>query len=231
MPLILNIDTATEFASVCLAKDEEVLMLISNNEQKNHASFLQPAIKKIFEQTGYTLNRIDVVAVSNGPGSYTGLRVGLSSAKGLCFALNKPLILLNTLEIMASGCIQSYQKEATMGGDLRFCPMIDARRMDVFAAVYTTKMETLVAPQALTISENSFKDFLHAHSIIFFGSGSTKCENLLATPHSVFSKFNHSAASMVLLSLQQYQLSAFADLAYSEPFYLKEFYTPAKKLI
>ncbi|MBA4198647.1 MAG: tRNA (adenosine(37)-N6)-threonylcarbamoyltransferase complex dimerization subunit type 1 TsaB [Chitinophaga sp.] len=231
MPLILNIDTATEFASVCLAKDEEILMLVSNKEQKNHASFLQPAIKKIAEETGYTLNEIDAVAVSNGPGSYTGLRVGLSSAKGLCFALNKPLLLLNTLEIMAWGCIAEYEKNNSINDNLLFCPMIDARRMDVFAAVYTTNLHVVVAPQALKINENSFSELLNNQPIIFFGSGSGKCENILTNPNSIFSKFNHSAASMVSLSLQQYQKAAFSDLAYSEPFYLKEFYTLAKKLI
>jgi tRNA threonylcarbamoyladenosine biosynthesis protein TsaB len=231
MPLILNIDTATTLASVCLAKNEEVLMLITNSEQKKHASFLQPAIQKIAAQTGYTLNQIDAVAVSNGPGSYTGLRVGLSSAKGLCFALNKPLLLLNTLEIMAAGCIEEFKKQNSGNSHTLFCPMIDAKRMDVFTAVYTANLEILAVPEAKTVHENTFSELLGQYPVIFFGSGSTKCENLLSHNNSIFSKFSHSAASMVSISFKKYTRKDFADIAYSEPFYLKEFYTPSKKLI
>lgn len=133
MPLILHIDTATNYASICISKDDVVLGFEENAEQKNHASFLQPAIKAMFAKCNFNLSDIDAVAVTNGPGSYTGLRVGLASAKGLCFALNKALILLNTLQVMAAASIESKKEEDI---DILFCPMIDARRMEVFTALY-----------------------------------------------------------------------------------------------
>ena len=132
MLLLLNIDTATEHASVCLSKDGIVLGLIESSEQKNHAAFVQPAIQQIINESDYTLADIDAVAATSGPGSYTGLRVGLASAKGICYALDKPLILVNTLETMAQSILYNYQStNQPINQSTLLCPLIDARRMEV----------------------------------------------------------------------------------------------------
>src|SRR5678816_960051 len=129
MPLILTIDTATEIATVCISEEDQVLESISNEDQKQHASFLQDGIKNLLQKCGISQKDISAVSVTAGPGSYTGLRVGIASAKGLSYALNIPLILLNTLEVMAKAVMTS---DKNITGNVLFCPMIDARRMDIF---------------------------------------------------------------------------------------------------
>ena len=172
MPLILNIDTATEHASVCLSKDEVVLEVIESNEQKNHASFVQPAIQQLMMRTSWQLSDIDAVAVTSGPGSYTGLRVGLSSAKGICYALDKPLILINTLEVMAESILVHYQSIHQLIDKSTFiCPMIDARRMEVFAAVYDKSMNEKIPAHSLIIDETSFASELISGNVLFCGNG------------------------------------------------------------
>ena len=166
MALILNIDTAVDVASICLAKDGKILSIAKNESQKDHASWLHIAIKEIFEKNNLELGSVDAIAVTGGPGSYTGLRIGMATAKGICFALNKPLISLNTLLVMANAA-----KEES--ADL-LCPMIDARRMEVFTAIYTKELEIVKDPAAITLNENSFAEYLSSNSICFFGNGSNK---------------------------------------------------------
>lgn len=224
MALVLNIDTATEFASVCLANDHAILAMEKSMDQKSHASFIQPAIKNIALTTGIALSRIDAVAVTSGPGSYTGLRVGLSTAKGLCYALNKPLILVNTLEVMAASIItETLQSDA--GEEILFCPMIDARRMEVFAAVYDKDFILKVEPHAAILDENSFAGLLSKQKIIFSGSGQKKFQNIISGSNAIFSEHIHDASALSQRSFLKFGQNQFADLAYSEPFYLKEFYT------
>ena len=225
MPLILNIDTATEFASICLSRNGVVIGFEENKEQKSHASFLQPAIKKMMYDVQCTLYDVDAIAVTNGPGSYTGLRVGLSSAKGLCFALNKPLILLNTLKVMANG-ISKNEGEVS---NLVFCPMIDARRMEVFTALYNKNLEYLLQPTAMILDEISFVEVLSNNKIIFSGSGSEKFKEITKNNNAIFTNVQYSAKNMVQLSEQMFAEKQFADLAYSSPDYCKEFYTPMGK--
>lgn len=242
MSLFLNIDTATENASTCISDSEKVLAIEKSIDQKNHASFIQPAIKKLFQSCEQQLSNLDAIAVTAGPGSYTGLRVGLATAKGLCYALNKPLILLNTLEVMAQASIneqlatknnQPLLHPAT--GNLQpatlFCPMIDARRMEVFTAIYNDKLQTILPPAAIILNENIFDDYLAVHQIIFSGSGSFKLKNILHHPNVIFSKTQHSAAHMMLLTVKAFTQQQFANIAYSEPFYLKEFFTPSRSVI
>lgn len=228
MALILNIDTATEHAGVCLSLDDTILSLEETFEQKSHASFIQPAIQRVVKTAGYTLQQLDAVAVSAGPGSYTGLRVGLASAKGLCYALNKPLIMLNTLNIMASASIQARKKEGADTASMLFCPMIDARRMEVFTALYTDELEEIVAASAEILDENAFPDSLYNKTIIFTGSGSIKAK-IIRRRQAVFAETGYSVAEMAILSGRAYRQHNFANLAYSTPFYLKEFYKPIKK--
>jgi tRNA threonylcarbamoyladenosine biosynthesis protein TsaB len=227
MALILNIDTATEYASACLSKDGQLLAIESNPNQKDHASFIQPAIQRILSTAGCALSSIDAIAVSNGPGSYTGLRVGLSTAKGLCYALDKPLILINTLEIIATAAIQHAGETAA---SYLFCPMIDARRMEVFMAVYDHELKQSVAPAAMILDENSFSGLLEQHSIIFSGSGAVKFEKINSHSKAKFFQIKHDARHMQTIAQKMYLLKSFADNAYSEPFYLKEFFTPASNL-
>lgn len=227
MALILNIDTATEHASVCLSKDGQLLAIESNPNQKDHAAFVQPAIEKLLQVTGCKLQEIDAIAVSNGPGSYTGLRVGLSTAKGICYALDKPLILINTLEIIATAAIQSTinQQPSTL-----FCPMIDARRMEVFTAVYNLQLQKIVEPTAMILNENSFEDLLQQHTIVFNGNGADKFKNVLKNNNAIFQNIQHDAGHMQTIAENMNLLKSFADKAYSEPYYLKEFFTPAQKI-
>jgi tRNA threonylcarbamoyladenosine biosynthesis protein TsaB len=235
MPLILNIDTATENASVCISNDDEILAIKNNETPKDHASFLQPAIKKIIAVANLQLSDIDAVSVTAGPGSYTGLRVGLSSAKGLCYALNKPLILINTLDVMAFAAIKEFQTTLYKAEDqsqqinILFCPMIDARRMEVFTALYDKQLETIDVPASMILNEVSFAAQLQGNKIIFSGSGSRKFQTLVSHPNALFSAVQHYAVHLALLSLKAFHSNKFADLAYSEPFYLKEFFTLFKK--
>ncbi len=232
MALILNIDTATEYASACLSRDGVVIAIESNPNQKDHGAFIQPAIKKMIQAASCTLQDIDAIAVSNGPGSYTGLRVGLSTAKGLCYALNKPLLLINTLEVIATAAIQNRNQLSTVNRQLPtvFCPMIDARRMEVFAAVYDDKLREIQSPAAKIIDADSFSDMLINYNIVFSGSGAEKFKKIVANNNAYFLQAQHDAGHMATIAENLYLLKSFADKAYSEPFYLKEFFTPAQKL-
>ena len=220
MALILNIDTAVDVASLCLAKDGEVLSIARNESQKDHAAWLHIGIKEIFEKNGLELRSVDAIAVTGGPGSYTGLRIGMATAKGICFALNKPLISLNTLLVMGNAAKNE-------SADL-LCPMIDARRMEVFTAIYTKELKIVKDPAAITLNENSFAEYLSNNSICFFGNGSNKFQAIEKSPQAFFSNIKTDASSMISLSEKSFTEKKFADLAYAEPLYLKEFYTPAK---
>ncbi|HAK11232.1 MAG TPA: tRNA (adenosine(37)-N6)-threonylcarbamoyltransferase complex dimerization subunit type 1 TsaB [Chitinophagaceae bacterium] len=224
MAILLHIDTATEFAVVGFSKDGEVLAEQENLEQQQHAAFLQPAIQALSKKLGLPLQQIDAVVVSNGPGSYTGLRVGLASAKGICFALQKPLITLNTLQIMAHAARKAFPK-----ADL-FCPMIDARRMEVFTAVYDQSLNEVMPPQAMILEAASFMDRLASKTIVFTGSGQEKFHQICTHPNAQFALLRHAVTDMCPLGEQAFVNQQFADLAYAEPFYSKAFYSaPPKK--
>jgi tRNA threonylcarbamoyladenosine biosynthesis protein TsaB len=230
MPLLLNIDTATEHASVCLSKNDTILGLIESSEQKNHASFVQPAIQELMATSHCELKDVDAIAATAGPGSYTGLRVGLASAKGICYALGKPLILVNTLEVMAQS-ILSYYQSANQDIDPAslLCPLIDARRMEVFTALYTTDLIEKEAPHALIVDENSFTSLLNSQPVIFSGTGYHKVEKTILHPSAIFLNTQHNATHLAIRAINAYQSGCFADLAYSEPLYVKEFFNPGKQ--
>lgn len=220
MALILNIDTAVETASVCLAKDDEVLSIVKNEKQKDHAVWLHLAIKEVFEKNVLELKTIDATAITGGPGSYTGLRIGMATVKGICYALAKPMIILNTLQVMAN----SARHE---NADL-LCPMIDARRMEVFTALYSKDLQTIKEAAAITLNEQSFDEELANHRICFFGNGSDKFRSIKKNKNAFFSLVDTDASHMAPLSEDKFRRKEFADLAYAEPIYLKEFYTPAR---
>lgn len=223
MALILNIDTSLDTASLCLARDNEVIQLVFNESQKDHAAWIHNAIQEILQNAGCTINMLDAVAVSIGPGSYTGLRIGLASAKGLCYALNIPLIIVNTLKIIAAA---SRQNAAGY-----ICPMIDARRMEVFTAVYDKNLEEINSPQSYIIDDPRFISFLPAGNILFCGNGSKKLQKISPDPRYIFDTSVSNASHLAELSQNCYVNKQFADIAYTEPLYIKEFYTPAKGLM
>jgi len=219
--LILNIDTAVQTSSVCLANDEKILGTKINPEQKDSAAWLHVAIKELLEEQKVLLKDVKAIAISEGPGSYTGLRVGMSAAKGLCYALNIPLIGISTLQMMASAAIN-------LDTDL-YCPMIDARRMEVFAAVFDKGLNVVLPPHNLILNENSFDEFMANNRMLFFGNGSDKFRSLARHSNADFQWIEATAEHMILLSLSMYKQGIFADLAYAEPFYGKDFHSPFVK--
>ncbi len=229
MPLLLCIDTATEHASVCLSRGNVVLGLIESTEQKNHASFVQPAIQQLTDKSGYQLKEVDAIAVTAGPGSYTGLRVGLASAKGICYAIDKPLILIDTLEVMAQSVLSQFVLNNQAIDPLTLlCPLIDARRMEVFTALYNLSLQEIQPPHALILDTQSFHPILAQQPVIFSGSGHYKLKELISHQNAVFANIQHNASHLAIRSLIAYESNRFADIAYSEPLYVKEFFHPAK---
>ena len=224
MSLILNIDTTSETALVNIAKDEVVLFEEVNREQRDHAAFLHPAIQLLQKKAGITIKEIDAIAVSHGPGSYTGMRVGMASAKGLCYALHKPFITVNQLEMLAKDVIDNLENTET---DLLYCPMIDARRMEVFTALYHKNLSEEFSPSALILDENSFSNFLLKNKIIFFGSGAGKWQQLCKHKNALFANAVNKGLAMSRLTFDKFRTKDFSDLAYTEPLYIKEFYTTA----
>ena len=220
MGLILNLETATTVCSVALAKDGQLLSMEEVNGDYTHAENLNLFIEKVLQKTGLSLAALDAVSISKGPGSYTGLRIGVSTAKGLCFSLNKPLIAINTLEHSAHACAQQHGDKDTL-----FCPMIDARRMEVYCAIFNKENKLVSPTTAAIIDEHSFEAMLQKQKIYFFGDGAEKCKtSLAAQSNAVFvDQFFPSAKNMTALSENAFQNKQFEDVAYFEPFYLKDF--------
>lgn len=221
MAIILCIDTAAEMATIGLGTEDEILASEINTDQKNHASFAQPAIQRALANTSLEFNQIDAVAVVNGPGSYTGLRVGLASAKGICYTLNIPLITLNTLTVMALAAVEFFNDSSIL-----YCPLIDARRNEVFTAVYNSELDILLPPQPKIVEPESFNIFLERQRVVFFGSGHNKCGKIISHKNAVFKDVHYTINHMNLLALEAYRKNQFADIAYIEPFYTKEFFSP-----
>ncbi len=224
MPLILNIDTSTEAASICLCKEGKKLLLMENNDQKDHAAWLHVAIEKIMRDSGNAMKDLSAVAITSGPGSYTGLRVSMATAKGLCYALQIPLITENTLQVMAFGA-----KEKNTDDAILFCPMIDARRMEVFTALYNNNLDEIISPTAMVLDENSFSEELKSHKIIFFGNGSKKWQAISKLADDFFTDIHVLTEYLGNLSYKKFINNQFTDIVYSEPVYTKEFYIHTKK--
>ena len=229
--MILSIDTATDQASVTIAQNGEVIGTVTNDNQKDHAAWIQVAISNLLQLKGITMQQLKAIAVTAGPGSYTGLRVGMATAKGLCFALQIPLITINTLQAMAYTVIDQMGSDvAHMEAPLCYCPMIDARRMEVFTAVYDDQLQEIISPKAMILDELNFKEELNNRSLICFGNGSFKWKNVSRYPNILFINENIDIAkSLAKLASSLHLTQDFANLAYTEPVYLKEFYTYIKK--
>ncbi len=223
MALVLNIETATTNCSVSLSKDGETLVLKEDNSSGySHAETLHVFIDEVFKIAKMKPSEIDAVAVSKGPGSYTGLRIGVSSAKGLCFALNKPLIAVDTLESLA------HQIQIEEGF---IVPMLDARRMEVYSAIYNSKLELHRKIEAEILTEESYKTLLETGKVYFVGNGVEKTKSLIQHPNAVFIEDKlPSANEMALLSEVKHKKSDTEDVAYFEPYYLKDFVALKKKV-
>lgn len=221
MPLILNIDTASENAHVSIANDGHILQVRSNHTQKDHASFLQTAVLALLSDEGINIKEIDAVAVTAGPGSYTGLRVGFAAAKGFCYALKAPFITVSTLGMLAASAILHLKKD-----DLEkvlLCPMMDARRMEVFTAVYHQKLDPYTHPCAMILDNSSFEKELTNNKVLFFGSGAAKWQLVCNHANAVFKNIPIYPEALSSLSNRLFLEKNFTSLAYSEPLYLKEF--------
>lgn len=223
MALILLIDTATEQGGIWLSKDGEVLASDVETNQRDHASWIHIAIRKMFENAALELSALDAIAVSEGPGSYTGLRVAMSTAKGLAYALNKPLIGVGTLLLIAA----SMQEELMQMGRKTdyIAPMIDARRMEVFTAVYDFNLNEVSKPEALILSGGSYEKYLQKNDIVFCGNGSAKFRSLCTKDGVLFSPRTVTGSAFAKIAFNQFLMQNFSDLPYSEPVYIKEFYT------
>jgi tRNA threonylcarbamoyladenosine biosynthesis protein TsaB len=223
MSLILNIDTATAQASVSLAFDGKLLNERINDRQNDHAAWIHVAIAELLRDNGHKMTDVKAIAVVAGPGSYTGLRVGMATAKGFCYALNIPLLTLNTLELMA------YAASKDISSPMLLCPMLDARRMEVFTALYDAELKELLPPCAMILETGSFAEWLQKTQVIFFGSGSSKWKAAFTHNNAVFKDIFYHPADISLLSYRQFGQANFSDLAGSAPIYLKDFHTHHKK--
>lgn len=215
MTHILCIETSTDVCSVALFADDRLVENREVHEPQAHAEKLAVFVDEVFRESGVAADRLSAVAVSEGPGSYTGLRIGVSTAKGLSYALGIPLIAVGTLELMAS---------AIQRGDHWLCPMIDARRMEVYCALFDETGRMVEKPHAKVIDAEAFSDVLASHRVVFFGNGAMKCRDVLTHSNAVFLDGVHPrAADMGKLARERFAAKQFVDLASFEPVYLKEF--------
>lgn len=221
MAIILNLETSTKNCSVSIAKDGVQLCLIEESEESYaHGEKLNQFVDWCINGAEIEIKDIDAVCVSKGPGSYTGLRIGVSSAKGFAYGLDKPLLAVNTLDVLVNSQINK-------GFDL-IVPMIDARRMEVYTAIFDGQGKQLTETEAKVIEETSFED-LQGKKIVFIGDGAEKCKDVLAHLNAIFIQEYPSAKNMISFSENNYLQKSFEDVAYFEPFYLKDFIAGKKK--
>lgn len=222
LSFILHIETSTKNCSVSIAKSGELISLKEiNNGAYSHSEMLHPLIKEALLESKLTIKEIEAIAVGKGPGSYTGLRIGISAAKGLCFANDIPLISINSLEILA---------HSTTIDKGYIIPMIDARRMEVYSAIYDESYTLIRETKADIIDEHSFCDKLQNHTVYFLGDGAEKCKETIVHKNAVFIKnVFPSAKEMTQLSYDKYKENKTEDIAYFEPFYLKNFVATQEK--
>ncbi len=223
--MILSIETATPVCSVTLHHEGKLLADSNLYKSQSHSVMLNPMIEQVLAMAQCPLSALKGIVVSKGPGSYTGLRIGTSTAKGLCFALDIPLLSVNTLDALAYQIAQLQHEPS-----LLLCPMLDARRMEVYCAVYQADLAEVQPTQAKIIDEYSFEDILTEKKVLFFGDGAGKCRAVLEKNKNAFFLENiyPKASAVGELAYQKYQTQSFEDLAYFEPFYLKDFVNNTK---
>ncbi|MCW0483610.1 tRNA (adenosine(37)-N6)-threonylcarbamoyltransferase complex dimerization subunit type 1 TsaB [Prolixibacteraceae bacterium A06] len=225
MALILNLESSTEICSVALSRDGEPVDFLESDEGQNHARLLSVFAQELMQRNQLKFDQLDAVAVSSGPGSYTGLRIGVSLAKGICYANQIPLIAISPLQAMSAHVLAQRQALGLPDShELILCPMIDARRMEVYTARFNERLEELHPVSAEIIDENIFSELEHQIPVVYFGNGAAKCQPVVNRPNTWFvDDIRTSAQFMCSLSHKAFENKVFEDLAYYEPFYLKDF--------
>ncbi len=232
MAAILNIETATPLCSVALSIDGQITARRETFEEKSHAARLTVFIEEIIKEQGLRIKDLHAIAIGKGPGSYTGLRIGVSTAKGLCYGAGIPLIAVGTLHVMVNHAIGICRERSIPVSDenMLFCPMIDARRMEVFSSIYKASGEKIEPVSAKIIDAGTYARYLQTSKIYFFGSGMEKCREVLSHPNAFFlDEIYPHAAALATLAEEKYTNGQFENLAYFEPFYLKEFVATVSK--
>ncbi len=234
MGVILYIETSTRVCSVGLSRDNNWLAIREDRSRDySHSALLTVFMEEVLKEAGVEPTEVDAVAVSRGPGSYTGLRIGVSAAKGFCFALDIPMIAVDTLKALTANMVDP-ESSATMdspknpaltdGSDVLYCPMIDARRMEVYYALFTPGLKEIKPTVAEVITADTFGELLENHRIVFCGDGAGKCRQVIDSPNALFFPDNlPSVKGMLQLAGEQFGRKDFVDLAYFEPYYLKDF--------
>lgn len=225
MPRIILIETSTSLCSAAIEQDGRIISSRETAEPRAHASRTAVFIKEMLDECGLRVQDCDAVCVSSGPGSYTGLRVGSSTAKGLCFGASKPLLAAGTLDIL----VRQALEEGLPEGCTAIIPMVDARRMEVYCAVYNTEGERLTEVAPCVVDAFCFSAELAAGKVLFIGDGAAKCAPVLDSANAVFRQVNPNAAAMASLAEEAFSKSEFQNTAYFEPFYLKEFVATVSK--
>ena len=225
MAYLLHIESSSTVCSIAISKDAELVSLKELNNGYTHAENLHVFIEQLLKETSLNTKDLNAVSISSGPGSYTGLRIGFSAAKGLAYALQIPLITIDTLKALSNVVIQQTNSESL------FCPLMDARRMEVYCALYDNNFTEIMPMRALVLDENSIEIFNQNKSIYFFGDGMPKAKDLLQNmPNAYFIEdVTASASAMMNLAYAKYLTKDFSDTAYSEPNYLKEFFFATAK--
>jgi tRNA threonylcarbamoyladenosine biosynthesis protein TsaB len=218
MALILSLETSTDVCSVALHQNGALVKETIVHESQAHASRLAPIIEEIFALASLSIDDLSAVAVTAGPGSYTGLRIGTSTAKGICYALQIPLISVGTLNVIAKRTIP-YRNENSL-----LCPMIDARRMEVYCQIFNGDLSPLTEVEAKVIDTESFDELLKTHQVFFSGNGAPKCKTVIKSHHAVFlDNIYPTASELGFIANAKFDEQQFEDLATFEPFYLKQF--------
>ncbi|MBR5736300.1 MAG: tRNA (adenosine(37)-N6)-threonylcarbamoyltransferase complex dimerization subunit type 1 TsaB [Bacteroidales bacterium] len=223
--LILSIETSGAACSAALSEGGSVIGSVTLDDSNRQSSMLVPAIESLFRKCSRMMPECDAVAVSSGPGSYTGLRVGVSTAKGICYGLGKPLIAVPTLEILLA---EARSMEQCAGADF-YVPMLDARRMEVYQAVYDASGKCIEEVSAKVLDQDSYRDLLAAGKVVFIGTGAGKYSEAFPHPDGIYVPCVPKASYMASAALAAFEAGRFEDVAYFEPFYLKEFVAVVKK--
>jgi len=223
MTRILLLETSAATLSVALAEDGKVVADRVCTEPRMQSSLTAPLVKEVMEEAGISFRELDAVCLSKGPGSYTGLRVGSSTAKGICFGAGIPLIAVDTPDILVSSVILSETK------NLYIVPMIDARRMEVYTAVYNAEGERLTPIESKIVEPGSFDEYLAKGKVLFIGDGAMKCKDVITSANAEFREEVPLASAMVQLAFKAFREHRFEDVAYFEPFYLKDFVATVSK--
>lgn len=231
MSLILCIETGTDICSVGIARDGELMSLRESDQGRDHAKQVAVFVDELLRETGVKPDELDAVAVGMGPGSYTGLRIGVSFAKGLCYGLNIPLLAVGSLEALTDVAIKDYEAGIIQveGWDEAFlCPMVDARRMEVYTQIFNSRCEAQSEVSAEIITEESFSQWRSKGKLVIFGNGAAKCQEML--PDAIYIDVAPSARGLTRIAHQLFEAGKTEDIAYFEPFYLKDFVViPSKK--